>query len=73
MRTAELVVGFLFDKLNAMHFDCSQTLSLVIVAARDNGNEQLKCATSNSLQCARSHCALRTARSRAVTGVHDWD
>ena len=34
-------------KLNAMHFDCSWTLSLVIVAARDNENEQLKCATSN--------------------------
>ena len=47
VRTAELAVGFLLDEFNEMHFDCSQTLSLVIVAARDNENEQLKCATSN--------------------------
>ena len=48
-----LAVGFRFDeKLNAMHFDCSQTLSLVIVGARDNENEQLKCATSNLSMCS---------------------
>ena len=45
VRTAELVSGG--HKLNAMHFDCSWTLSLVIVGARDNENEQLKCTTSN--------------------------
>ena len=37
--------------LNAVHFDCSKTLSLVIVAARDNENEQLKCAASNLSMC----------------------
>ena len=71
-----LVVGFCFDKLNVMHFDCSQTLSLVIIAARDNENEQLKCATSNLSMCinalyysaAASQCTLG-----AVTHVHDWD
>ena len=45
VRTVELVSSG--HKLNAMHFDCSWTLSLVIVAARENEDEQLKCATSN--------------------------
>ena len=59
-RTVELAAGFLFDdKLNVMNFDCSWTLSLVVIVARDNENEQLKCTTSNlSISTVRTVDAL---------------